>query len=200
MTAFVDSVFGEFIHWSPDAAHRRGTAMISDPDRLRASAWDQALLNRGRMMAVGTTNASNVVTGAFVASDLGATVDGTGIPSGSRVLAVTPGVNATISANATATGSPSIAVGAPPRSVPGLTVIRSGDEATITWGHPPARVVEFILETCVDGVGTVWTPQTLSADTTHKHVMTVTAGTPLWARITAVCLTGSSYTTVEVRA
>lgn len=130
-----DSTADNYIHWAPDAQHRRGYAAIIDPDPLRASAYDQALLNYAA---------------------------------------------------------------APARTVPGLTITRSGGEATITWGHPPSRVESFTLETCTDGVGTTWSTETLSAVTTHRHTKSVAAGTPLWARITAVCDSGTAYATKEI--
>lgn len=196
-----DSEAENYIHWSPDAQHRRGAAMLTDPDPMRPSAWVCALLNKGRTVTVNTTNATNVVTAGaptFTADDVGSNIVGSGIPAGTRILVFTSTTSITMSANATATASPSVAIGAPPRTPPGLTISRSGNQATITWGHPPARVESFELETCVDGVGSVWSAATLTADTTHRHVMTVTAGTPLWVRITATCLTGDSYTSVEV--
>lgn len=196
-----DSERASYIHWSPDAQHRRGAAQISDPDPLRPSAWDCALLNRGRAETVTTSSGVNTITagaGTFEATDVGLTIAGTGIPDGTEILIVTSDTAATMSANATATGSPSVGIGAPPRTPPGLRISRSGDEATITWGHPASRVEEFVLETCTDGVGTSWSAETLDADTTHRHVMTAAAGDPLWARITATCTTGDSYTSAEV--
>ena len=66
-----------------------------------------------RSATVGTTSASATVTGAtFVTADIGASISGTGIPALATITAVTPGVSATISANATATGSISAAIGA----------------------------------------------------------------------------------------
>ena len=65
-----------------------------------------------RTATVGTTNASATVTGTtFVAADQGASISGTGIPAGATITAVTPGVSVTISANATATGSPTALIG-----------------------------------------------------------------------------------------
>jgi hypothetical protein len=59
-----------------------------------------------RTFTVGTTNASTTVTSAsFLATDVGASITGTGIQAGSRITAVTPGVSATLSLPATATGS-----------------------------------------------------------------------------------------------
>jgi hypothetical protein len=129
-----DSTADNYIHWAPDAQHRRGKAIIVDPDPLRASAWDQALLNTAAAQA---------------------------------------------------------------REVPGLTITRSGDVATLTWGHPPTRVVSFTLETSVDS-GANWVTETLAASLTHRAVKSVAAGTPLWARMTTVAASGSSYITVEV--
>jgi hypothetical protein len=66
-----------------------------------------------RTATVGTTNSSPTVTGAtFVTADIGQSITGTGIPASTTITAVTPGVSATISANATATGSPTATIGA----------------------------------------------------------------------------------------
>jgi hypothetical protein len=66
-----------------------------------------------RSASVGTTNASATVTGAtFVASDVGQSISGTGIPALATITAVTPGVSATISASATATGTVTALIGA----------------------------------------------------------------------------------------
>lgn len=190
-----DSDQGEFIHWSPDAQHRRGAAQIIDPDPLRPSLWDQALLNAGRTVSITTVVDTNDVTGGpYRDSDIGATITGPSVPSGARLLQVHSETSASMSANATASGTADHSIGASYRTPPGLRVSRSGGVATITWGHPPTRVEEFILETTTAGDDTGWTTQTLSAPTAHKHVMAVAAGTPLWARISAVTPSGTSYT------
>lgn len=59
----------------------------------------------------GTTNTSPVVTDAAItAGDVGKPVSGTGIPAGTTIIGVTPGVSFTMSANATATGTVSVTV------------------------------------------------------------------------------------------
>lgn len=88
---------------------------------------------------------------------------------------------------------------AAPHTPQGLSCSRSGDQAVWTWYHPTTRVTSFTLETSVDSGGT-WQTQTLTGPGTHTCTMTCPAGTPVWARITAVCPTGSSYTSREVHA
>lgn len=60
----------------------------------------------------GTTTGSPTVTDtAAAAFDVGKAVSGAGIPAGSYVISVVPGVSFTMSANATATASVSVTVG-----------------------------------------------------------------------------------------
>jgi hypothetical protein len=67
-----------------------------------------------RYFAVGTTNGSAVVTSTrFTNNDVGATITGTGIPASTTIISVTQGVQATMSANATATGTPTLTVANP---------------------------------------------------------------------------------------
>lgn len=201
-----DSDQGEFIHWSPDAQHRRGYAQIIHPNTLYPSAWDQALLNTGRVVTgittVGPENApatpaSNVIggpPGTFLSSDVGRNIMGTsGILDGTRIAVVTSDILATMGAAATATGTTTAGIGSAYRTPPGLKITRSGNDVTITWGHPACRVTSFLLETTTAGADTGWTTQTLTSLTTHRHTMTVAAGTPLWVRIAAVGPTGTSY-------
>lgn len=86
-----------------------------------------------------------------------------------------------------------------PMPMQDLEVTRSGNTATITWRHPLSRVTAYGLETSTD-LGVTWTAATLSAATTHKHVMTVTSGTPLWVRGRATNEYGTSFYTKEVHA
>lgn len=88
---------------------------------------------------------------------------------------------------------------AEPATPRNLAVTRSGDTVTITWEHPASGLVQFILETSTDE-GTTWTPQTLTAPITRKHTMSVAPGIPVWARITAECISGTSITSLEVHA
>lgn len=60
-------------------------------------------------VTINTTNASAAITAA--AGTFGRTVTGTGIPAGTTILAVASDTAATLSANATATGSPSVTLG-----------------------------------------------------------------------------------------
>jgi hypothetical protein len=65
--------------------------------------------NQSRTQVIGTTNASAAITGAagtFNEEDAGRAITGTGIPAAATILSVTSDVAATLSANATATGSP----------------------------------------------------------------------------------------------
>lgn len=77
----------------------------------------------------------------------------------------------------------------PPQNI---RISRSGGVATVLWDHPQSRVTAYTLDTSVDS-GSNWVTQTLSAVTTHKHVMSVPAGTPLWVRLSATNETGSSF-------
>lgn len=77
-------------------------------------------------------------------------------------------------------------------------ISRSGSVVTIEWDHPQNRATAYTLTTTVDS-GATWVTQILSAATTHKHVMTVPAGTPLWAKLIATNETGDSFP-VEVHA
>lgn len=63
---------------------------------------------------VGTTSGSAALTGSansFFAADVGAPISGTGIPAGATIASVTSGTAATLSANATATGSITASIG-----------------------------------------------------------------------------------------
>lgn len=65
--------------------------------------------NQSRTQVIGTTNTSAAITGAagtFNEEDAGRAITGTGIPAAATILSVTSDVAATLSANATATGSP----------------------------------------------------------------------------------------------
>lgn len=65
--------------------------------------------------SVATTNASAAITapaGSFQAGDAGRTITGTGIPGGTTILSVQSATAATLSANATATGSITATLGA----------------------------------------------------------------------------------------
>lgn len=58
--------------------------------------------------SVGTTNTSAAITGpagSFNKGDAGRPITGTGIPASTTILSVTSGTAATLSANATATGT-----------------------------------------------------------------------------------------------
>jgi hypothetical protein len=92
------------------------------------------------------------------------------------------------------------------RTPQNLRISRSGSAARITWRAPAARVISYTLQTCTDGTGAAWSTETLVPGTglagaiTHHFDKTVAAGTPLWARVAAVCSTGTSMFTVEVKA
>jgi hypothetical protein len=63
---------------------------------------------------VGTTNSSTALTGAagtFNKGDVGRPITGTGIPAAATIATVTSGTAATLSANATATGTISATFG-----------------------------------------------------------------------------------------
>lgn len=65
-----------------------------------------ALAPVSRVDTVGTTNSSTTVTDVTAASgDIGASVSGTGIPSGAYIVSVTPGTGFTLSKPATATST-----------------------------------------------------------------------------------------------
>lgn len=71
----------------------------------------------------GTTNASAVVTSASAATaDVGRTIQGAGIPTGSTVLSVSNGVSWTLSANATATATVTVTVAVDPN----ISIILAG--------------------------------------------------------------------------
>lgn len=68
----------------------------------------------GRTVTIGTTNASAAITfssGVLTSEDVGRTVAGTGIPAGATIATVSSATAGTLSANATATGSPSVTLG-----------------------------------------------------------------------------------------
>lgn len=68
-----------------------------------------------RTVAIGTTNADATITftsGKITADDVGQSISGTGIPVGATILSWTDATHAELSANATATGSPTATVGA----------------------------------------------------------------------------------------
>ncbi|MEU8525259.1 hypothetical protein AB0C77_06600 [Streptomyces sp. NPDC048629] len=70
--------------------------------------------NEGRTVTVTTTNASAAITaaaGTFHEEDAGRTITGTGIPAAATISAVASDTAATLSANATASGSPSVTLG-----------------------------------------------------------------------------------------
>jgi HK97 family phage major capsid protein len=76
-----------------------------------ATANPVTALQRGTRTdaTAGTTSGSKVVTDTgALASDVGAEVSGTGIPSGTKVTAASAGTSLTISKNATATGTVSL--------------------------------------------------------------------------------------------
>jgi hypothetical protein len=68
-----------------------------------------------RSVTIGTTNADATITfasGAITAADVGLSITGTGIPASTTILSWTNATTAELSANATATGSSSAALGA----------------------------------------------------------------------------------------
>lgn len=70
--------------------------------------------NEGRTATIGTTSGSAAITGAagtFHEEDAGRTITGTGIPGGATILSVQSDTAATLSANASATGSPTATFG-----------------------------------------------------------------------------------------
>lgn len=67
-----------------------------------------------KTLTVTTTNASAAITaaaGSFSQDDVGRTITGTGIPAAATILSVQSGTAATLSANATAGGSPVATLG-----------------------------------------------------------------------------------------
>lgn len=78
--------------------------LVQDGSNL-AATYNINVLVDSRTLTVGTTDLSPTVTGAFVGSDIGRRITGTGIPAGATITAVTVGASCTISANATATAS-----------------------------------------------------------------------------------------------
>jgi hypothetical protein len=82
--------------------------------KVKAYALAQAVAGT-RTLVVSTTNADATVEApnhSFTASDVGATVTGTGIPASTTILSVTDHNTIELSANATATGTPTITIGA----------------------------------------------------------------------------------------
>lgn len=68
-----------------------------------------------RSVAIGTTNADATITfasGAITAADVGQSITGTGIPAATTILSWTDATHAELSANATATGTPTASLGA----------------------------------------------------------------------------------------
>lgn len=78
-------------------------------------------------------------------------------------------------------------------------ISRSGNAAVIEWDAPFSRATDFNLETSTDS-GATWIPQTLSGRIALRHEMTVTSGTPLWARLSTTNEVGTSRKTLEVKA
>ncbi|MFF3876003.1 hypothetical protein [Streptomyces sp. NPDC001978] len=80
--------------------------------------------NEPRTVTITTTSASTAITagaGTFSAKDIGRTVTGTGISAGTTISAVASGTAATLSANATASGSPSVVLGPGTAAAHGFT-------------------------------------------------------------------------------
>lgn len=70
--------------------------------------------NESRTATVGTTSSSAALTGAsgtFNEEDAGRRISGTGIPADATIASVESSTAATLSANATATGSPTATIG-----------------------------------------------------------------------------------------
>jgi hypothetical protein len=70
--------------------------------------------NETRTVTVTTTSTSAAITaaaGTFLEEDAGRTITGTGIPAGATLLSVTSATAATLSADASASGSPSVVLG-----------------------------------------------------------------------------------------
>lgn len=88
--------------WSTTVANR--TKWVSNTLRT---------LTRSR--SVTTTNGSNIVgaakTGTFVATDVGGTITGAGIPAGATITGFTSSISVTISANATASATVTAVIG-----------------------------------------------------------------------------------------
>lgn len=75
-----------------------------------------------------TTNGSPIITGGnafYSQADVGLTVSGTGIPGGTTILSVQSSSQATMSANATVTGLPTVTVSSTYWVVPSLAVVKS---------------------------------------------------------------------------
>lgn len=70
--------------------------------------------NEARTVTVTTTNTSTGITaaaGTFHEEDAGRTITGTGVPAGATLASVQSATAATLSAAATASGSPSVVLG-----------------------------------------------------------------------------------------
>ena len=70
-------------------------------------------LNVSRIVPIATTNASTTITATaatFISGDVGVPISGVGIPVGATITAVVSPFQATISAAATATGTPSATI------------------------------------------------------------------------------------------
>lgn len=82
----------------------------------------------------------------------------------------------------------------PPRE---MTIRRSGTEAIIEWKTPECRVTLFELQTSTDS-GATWGNVSLANPLDTRKTVTVTAGTPLWARARTTNEVGTSDYSIEV--
>lgn len=82
--------------------------------KIQAYIAANAVAGSRTVAGIGTTNASAAITGpagTFDADMIGSTISGTGIPGGATIIAVGSSTAATMSANATATGSITATIG-----------------------------------------------------------------------------------------
>ena len=100
--------------------------------------------------AVSTTNGSATVTtsaGAFYADDVGVTITGTGIPANSTIITWNSSTSIVISANATATGTPSATIyrGRKVRisGTDGVTLYNASGTAIVELPTDPSRPARF---------------------------------------------------------
>lgn len=78
-------------------------------------------------------------------------------------------------------------------------ISRSGTAVTIDWDHAASRVTGYTLETSIDS-GATWTAQTLAGPLVNQFTMTVTVGTPIWARLKTTNEIGTTDPTKEAKA
>lgn len=111
-------------------------------------------------LSVTTTNLSQTImtTGVFEATDVGATITGTGIPAGATITAVASATSATISAAATATGTVTATISRP------FTALTNGQ---VVWWRVRVQ----------DGAG-LWSGWSAPASFTYRPLPTVSIDNP----------------------